>query len=88
MSKESLMIDDLKRAFIRVKDAEGHWGNASLYACSDTDFDAWARTRIKVIGEPIPWSLEERREFADMLWQRGALALIEKEAQAVLESEE
>lgn len=85
--KDPLTIDDLKRAYIRVKTEEG-WGNVSLFAATDAQFDAWAKTRLPVRGAPGPWSLEERRAFADTLWQRNALALVEKETQAVLESEE
>lgn len=82
MSEEKLhlAVDDLDLIFIRAKNAEGHWDNISARDLTDSQFDEWAKSKMEIQGNPGPWSLTERADFCDQLWQADALYMLKREA--------
>jgi len=76
--EEILTPEDLKRVFIRAQDEQGHWKSINCYESTDTQFDTWAKSRIEIQGEGT-WSLNERADFCDHLYQMGALHVIKKD---------
>lgn len=78
--EEILTPEDLKRVFIRAQDEAGKWKSIDCYEATDTQFDTWAKTRIEIQGDDNPWSLNERVDFCDHLYQMGAVHVIKKGA--------
>ena len=77
---EPLTIEDLKRIFIRAQDGHGKWGTVSCFEATDLQFQEWIITRISVVDDDSsPWSLEERRDVCNILWQNGALAMLKRD---------
>jgi hypothetical protein len=77
-NKSPITIEDLDLIFFRAQDADGRWGNVSVKDATDTQFDTWAKSRKPVVGEDGPWSLVERAQFCDGLWQAGALSMLKR----------
>lgn len=79
MSKETLTVQDLNRVYIRVqKDDSSEWVNVNCLEASDLQFDTWAKSRMPIQGDDNPWSMEERADFCNQLYQTGALTILKK----------
>lgn len=78
-SKETLIVEDLKRIFIRAQDDTGLWGAIGLDVATDKQFDEWAKSKMEIRGKDGPWSPEERVDFCTLLWREGALHMLRKE---------
>lgn len=79
--RETLTIDDLKRVFIRARMPDGRYDSIDCAKASDEQFDTWAKSRLRIEGQPGPWSLPERAEFCNMLWQAGGLHMLKKDVE-------
>ena len=73
-------VDDLDLIFIRTQDTDGCWKSISVRDVDDAQFDAWARSRVSIQGQPGPWSLAERADVCDLLWQHHALVMMKRVA--------
>ncbi len=78
---ERLTADDLERVFFRAQDISGKWGSINAKEATDAQFQVWAESRIAIQGEETPWTLEERANFCDMLYQAGGLSILKKESE-------
>ena len=77
--RETLTSDDLDRVFIRAQDDHGKWQSISVKDATDTQFRVWASSRMTIAEDDgSPWTLEERAQFCDFLWQRGELHILKK----------
>ncbi len=72
-------VDDLDRIFFRAQDETGKWIRVDAKEATDTQFDIWIRTRIQIEGGTEPWSLEERADVCNRLWQRHELVMMRKD---------
>ena len=75
---EVLTSEDLNRVFIRAQQDDGKWVSIHAGEATDTQFDTWARTRMAIEGTEGPWSLAERADFCNQLYQQGALHVLKK----------
>lgn len=66
---------DLSRVMIVYYDRQKRPHRVTASEATDTQFDAWARTRMFVGGYAGPWSMEERAEFCQVLHRVGRLTL-------------
>ncbi len=79
--KETVTVDDLDRIFIRVQDDDSaQWLTINAKEASDIQFNTWAKSRMQIQSGDMPWSLEERADFCNLLWQANALAMLKKDA--------
>jgi hypothetical protein len=69
-------IEDLKRVWIRAQDEKEHYVTVNCYECTDTQFDTWARGRIKIEDDDSVWMLQERFHLCKFLWDREALHMV------------
>lgn len=81
MSDETLTAEDMDRVFIRAQDSNSKWITVSVKDALDTQFAAWAKTRMEIQGDDGPWSMNERAGFCNQLYQAGALSIIKKDAE-------
>lgn len=80
VSKEPVTVDDLDRIFIRAQDDDSAaWKTVSAREATDLQFDTWAKSRMQIQGDDLPWTLEERADFCNGLWQAGALHMLKKD---------
>ncbi len=78
-TSETVTVDDLDRIFFRAQDETGKWGTIDAKEATDIQFDTWIRTRIQIEGDTEPWSLEERADVCNRLWQRHELVMMRKD---------
>ena len=80
--RETLTKDDLHRVYIRVQEDDSQrWISISAKEASDCQFDAWARSRMQILGGSGPWSPEERADFCNQLYQAGVLCILKKDVE-------
>jgi len=79
--KETLTAEDMDRVFIRAQNDEQRWITVSVKDASDAQFVAWAATRMEIQGDDGPWSMRERADFCNQLWQAGALSILKKDTE-------
>lgn len=79
MPEETLTTDDLKRVFIRAQTKDGKWASIHCAEATDLQFDTWAHSRIEIQGGHDAWSMRERADFCNMLYQSGMLHILKKD---------
>lgn len=75
---EQLTADDLDRVFIRAQNEQREWKTVSAREATDQQFDTWAKSRMPIQGDDAPWSLTERADFCNQLYQQGELVVLKK----------